>query len=183
MDDENQTSVYTVFQISPELVSDSLSPEGVRGWDSLGHMRLVMALQEESGVEFEVDDIMRMENVGEIREHSVWSATEMNFVDYMSRTGRLSGRGITNSERKPLLFGLTECRRRHRGKPARLRSEQRGRRSAVAENRFFGLHAILARCAPAALRFPSIPAQQLMTELHCLVLRDPSGNVSRKDQP
>jgi acyl carrier protein len=67
MDDKIKRVFYTVFQISSEQVSDSLSPEGVPGWDSLGHVRLVTALQEEFGVEFEVDDIMRMENVGEIK--------------------------------------------------------------------------------------------------------------------
>jgi acyl carrier protein len=56
-----------VFEVSPEQMTDSLSPQDVAGWDSLGHVRLVTRLQEEFGVEFEVDEIMRMENVAEIR--------------------------------------------------------------------------------------------------------------------
>ena len=56
-----------VFQVSPEQVTDSLSPQDVTGWDSLGHVRLVAQLQDEFGVEFEVTDIMRMENVAAIK--------------------------------------------------------------------------------------------------------------------
>ena len=67
MDDKIKQVFCAVFQISPDQFSDSLSPEGVQGWDSLGHVRLVTALQDEFGVEFEVDDIMLMENVGEIK--------------------------------------------------------------------------------------------------------------------
>jgi acyl carrier protein len=57
----------TVFQVSPEQMTDSLSPQDVTGWDSLGHVRLVTQLQDEFGVEFEVTDIMRMENVAAIK--------------------------------------------------------------------------------------------------------------------
>ena len=67
MDEQVKQVFSSVFQISPEQVSDVLSPQDVPGWDSLGHVRLVTALQEQFGVEFEVDEIMRMENVAEIK--------------------------------------------------------------------------------------------------------------------
>lgn len=57
----------TVFQLPPEELTDTLTPQDVAGWDSLGHVRLVTQLQEQFGVEFEVDEIMRMETVGEIK--------------------------------------------------------------------------------------------------------------------
>lgn len=56
-----------VFQLPPEQLTDALTPQDVAGWDSLGHVRLVTQLQEQFGVEFEVDEIMRMETVGEIK--------------------------------------------------------------------------------------------------------------------
>ncbi|MGO9085604.1 MAG: acyl carrier protein [Candidatus Sulfotelmatobacter sp.] len=66
--DQRIAEVFSaVFQVSPEQVTDSLSPQDVTGWDSLGHVRLVAQLQEQFGVEFEVDEIMRMENVAEIK--------------------------------------------------------------------------------------------------------------------
>lgn len=67
MDDKLKQVFNSVFQIPPDQVLDTLSPEGVTGWDSLGHVRLVTALQDEFGVEFEVDEIMRMENVAGIK--------------------------------------------------------------------------------------------------------------------
>jgi acyl carrier protein len=57
----------TVFQLPLEQWTDALTPQDVAGWDSLGHVRLVTQLQEQFGVEFEVDEIMRMETVGEIK--------------------------------------------------------------------------------------------------------------------
>lgn len=47
--------------------AEALTPDDVEGWDSLGHLRLVTALQERFGIEFDVDEIMEMENVGRIR--------------------------------------------------------------------------------------------------------------------
>lgn len=67
MDDRIRRVFKSVFQIPPERIQDSLSPQDVAGWDSLGHIRLVTALQDEFGLEFELDEIMRMGNVGEIR--------------------------------------------------------------------------------------------------------------------
>lgn len=68
MMDQKIAEVFdTVFQVSPEQINDSLAPQDVTGWDSLGHVRLVGQLQEQFGVEFEVDEVMRMENVGEIK--------------------------------------------------------------------------------------------------------------------
>ena len=57
----------TVFQVPPDQITDALSPQDVTGWDSLGHVRLVTQLQERFGVEFDVEEVMKMENVGEIR--------------------------------------------------------------------------------------------------------------------
>ncbi len=67
MDDKIKEVFNSVFQVSPEAVSDSLSPQDVSGWDSLGHIRLVTELQEQFGVELEVDEIMLMENVAAIK--------------------------------------------------------------------------------------------------------------------
>ena len=67
MDQRIAEAFSAVFQLSPEQVTDALSPQDVAGWDSLGHMRLVTQLQELFGVEFEVDEVMRMENVAEIK--------------------------------------------------------------------------------------------------------------------
>ena len=49
-------------------ISKDTVPDDVPGWDSVGHMSLVSGLEEEFGVEFDVDDIMEMSTVARIVE-------------------------------------------------------------------------------------------------------------------
>lgn len=41
-----------VFQIAAESIDDNTSPDSVERWDSLKHMQLIMALEDEFGIEF-----------------------------------------------------------------------------------------------------------------------------------
>ncbi len=56
-----------VFNVAPEKVNDSLSPDQVKGWDSLGHLRLVDALEADFNVRFDDGDLAVLENVGRIK--------------------------------------------------------------------------------------------------------------------
>jgi acyl carrier protein len=49
-----------VFGIEAAEFSPDLAPEDVLRWDSLGHMTLVMDLEDAFGVHFEVDEITEM---------------------------------------------------------------------------------------------------------------------------
>jgi acyl carrier protein len=49
-----------VFGIEPGEFSPELTPEDVMRWDSLGHMTLVIDLEETFDVHFEVDEITEM---------------------------------------------------------------------------------------------------------------------------
>ena len=49
-----------VFGIEASDFSPDLTPEDVLRWDSLGHMTLVMDLEDTFGVHFEVDEITEM---------------------------------------------------------------------------------------------------------------------------
>ena len=57
-----------VFQIDPAQLGESSSPSTVDGWDSFGHLALVEALQSAFQVNFEMEDIAQMENLGRIAE-------------------------------------------------------------------------------------------------------------------
>jgi acyl carrier protein len=57
-----------VFKIDPGRVTDTLSPDDVKGWDSLGHLGLVNALEAAFNITFEDGDLTEMENVGRIKE-------------------------------------------------------------------------------------------------------------------
>ena len=57
-----------VLDCEPGVISKDTVPDDVPGWDSVGHMSLVSGLEDEFGVEFDVDDIMEMTTVAKILE-------------------------------------------------------------------------------------------------------------------
>lgn len=67
--DERLTAIFEkVFGIEASDFSPSLTPEDVLRWDSLGHMTLVMELEDAFGVHLEVDEITEMSSAGKIIE-------------------------------------------------------------------------------------------------------------------
>ena len=60
--------VSEVFGITPDEVTDQVSPDTVDDWDSLSHLRLVSTLEEAFGIKFENAEIMDMTTVGAIRD-------------------------------------------------------------------------------------------------------------------
>ena len=55
--------VSNVLDCPIEQIDDDTSPDTVRTWDSLRHMKLVLALEEELGVQFTADQIVEMNSV------------------------------------------------------------------------------------------------------------------------
>ena len=49
-------------------ISDDLVFEGIPGWDSVGHMNLVMEIEARIGNTLDMDEIIAMSSVKEIRE-------------------------------------------------------------------------------------------------------------------
>lgn len=60
--------VSQVFGVQINELSEDSSPETIQTWDSLKHMNLVLALEEEFGVRFSDEKIMQMLSVGLITE-------------------------------------------------------------------------------------------------------------------
>jgi acyl carrier protein len=48
-------------------VTEDLGPETVDAWDSMGHLNLIMNIQERFGVEFDFSEIMAVETIGDLR--------------------------------------------------------------------------------------------------------------------
>ena len=48
-------------------IADRMSFDDVPGWDSVGHMSLVMELESRLGIGFEMDEIVGMDSVGAVR--------------------------------------------------------------------------------------------------------------------
>jgi acyl carrier protein len=57
-----------IFQIDPATLPPTASPADVQGWDSFGHLALVEALQSEFRIQFEVEDIARMDTLAAIEQ-------------------------------------------------------------------------------------------------------------------
>ena len=56
-------AVSQIMGVSTATLTDASSPDSVEAWDSLRHMNLVLALEEEFGVKFSDEQIMTMSNI------------------------------------------------------------------------------------------------------------------------
>lgn len=56
-----------IFDDDALVVTDDLTRESLKAWDSLGHIRLVAALEEAFNVHFSIEQIERMTSVAKIR--------------------------------------------------------------------------------------------------------------------
>ncbi len=54
------------FDIDPQTITMDTAPTDIPAWDSMGHVTLATNLEQAFGLNFDVDDLMEMENVKEI---------------------------------------------------------------------------------------------------------------------
>jgi acyl carrier protein len=59
--------VARTFGVAPDTVDESSSPETVEGWDSMGHLNLIAALEKRFNVSIDIGDAMEMVSVQRIR--------------------------------------------------------------------------------------------------------------------
>ena len=62
MENRIKKVIGSVFGIEPSSITENDSPESIDNWDSLRHMNLVVALEEEFEIEFTEEEIMDMLN-------------------------------------------------------------------------------------------------------------------------
>jgi len=48
-------------------IDDSTTANTVPGWDSLSHIRIIVAIEAEYGVRFKTVEVLRMKNVGDLQ--------------------------------------------------------------------------------------------------------------------
>ncbi len=58
--------ISQVMGVSEEEISEESSPDTIEAWDSLNHMNLVFALEEEYSIRFTDESIMQMIDVSSI---------------------------------------------------------------------------------------------------------------------
>ena len=56
--------ISQVFNVPIENINDESSSDDIETWDSLKHMNMVLALEEEFNVQFGEEQILEMLNVG-----------------------------------------------------------------------------------------------------------------------
>ncbi len=59
--------IARVLQVSPDSVTDESSSRTLPQWDSMGHMNVVMALENEFRVRFTVHEILEMRDLPAVR--------------------------------------------------------------------------------------------------------------------
>jgi len=55
-----------VFGIEPATIAPADSPETVAAWDSVGHLQLMLALEDEFQIRFDVDELASLKSVAMI---------------------------------------------------------------------------------------------------------------------
>lgn len=61
-----QGAFNVAFDIDPQTITIDTSPADVPAWDSMGHVTLASSLERAFELNFDVDELMGMENVREI---------------------------------------------------------------------------------------------------------------------
>lgn len=60
--------VAAILQVEEEDVNDKLSPDRVDTWDSLNHINLLGALEQEFGVAFEAETLEKSKSIPAIKD-------------------------------------------------------------------------------------------------------------------
>lgn len=68
--------VAEALTVSPELISDSISYGDIPEWDSLGHMNIMMALEEKHAVPITSDSITKLTSIIKIAEYLMDKSNE-----------------------------------------------------------------------------------------------------------
>lgn len=52
-----------VFAVDISQITEAIAPGKLKAWDSIRHMKMILALEEEFGIEFEPEEIGQMLNL------------------------------------------------------------------------------------------------------------------------
>ena len=57
-----------VFDDETILIDNNTTAEDIEDWDSLAHIALITAIQQEFGIKFTMQEVLELKNVGQIAE-------------------------------------------------------------------------------------------------------------------
>ena len=64
--DRVRATASDVLQVPADQLTPESSPESIEAWDSIHHLNLILAFEQEFGVQFEPEEIDQMNNFGRI---------------------------------------------------------------------------------------------------------------------
>ena len=62
IDNKIKKVIFNFFEIDLDKINDNSSPENIENWDSLRHMMLIGALEEEFDIQFSDDEMTELLN-------------------------------------------------------------------------------------------------------------------------
>ena len=63
MEDKIKEVISNIFETPLNEINDQSSPDTIENWESINHMKLITALEEEFDVEFTDEEVLEMQNV------------------------------------------------------------------------------------------------------------------------
>tara|TARA_Y100000294_G_C8240694_1_gene210645 strand:- start:119 stop:358 length:240 start_codon:yes stop_codon:yes gene_type:complete len=60
--------LVNIFQVSPDKISTETTSDNVENWDSMNHINMILALEQEFGISYDEEQAVSMLSVGEIIE-------------------------------------------------------------------------------------------------------------------
>ncbi len=60
--------LINIFQVSPDKISTKTTSDNVENWDSMNHINMILALEQEFGISYDEEQAVSMLSVGEIIE-------------------------------------------------------------------------------------------------------------------
>jgi acyl carrier protein len=76
-EDRLSQTVAEVLGVTPDELLEESSPDTIASWDSLGHLNLVIALEEEFRIRLSAEDMLAMRSVRAIRQILLQSGAEI----------------------------------------------------------------------------------------------------------
>jgi acyl carrier protein len=66
MKDKTKLIIAQVLNIPVESIQDDASTKTIENWDSLNHMNIIFAIEEQLQIRFDDDEIMKLDSVEKI---------------------------------------------------------------------------------------------------------------------
>ena len=58
--------LVNIFQVSADKISTKTTPDNVEKWDSMNHINMILALEQEFGIRYDEEQVVSMLSVEEI---------------------------------------------------------------------------------------------------------------------